>query len=89
VLLTDFLVFNRSVRVSPEGDGGPGEFVLPRAITDLDVIELPYCYNVFSFHFAALDYTRPERNQYAYFMEGFDHAWTNPGNRRFVDLHQP
>ncbi len=84
VRLTDFQVFNKSVRVNPEGNCGADGFVLPRAVNEVEVIELPYCYNVFSFQFAALDYTRPERNQYAYFMEGFDQDWTYPGNRRFV-----
>ncbi|HEX2867407.1 MAG TPA: two-component regulator propeller domain-containing protein [Ignavibacteriales bacterium] len=31
--------------------------------------------NFFSFEFAALDYTNPEQNRYAYKLEGFDDDW--------------
>ncbi|MCP5048200.1 MAG: SpoIIE family protein phosphatase [bacterium] len=32
---------------------------------------------VFSFQFAALDFTRPEKNQYAFKMEGVDNDWVH------------
>ncbi|HRU91850.1 MAG TPA: hybrid sensor histidine kinase/response regulator transcription factor, partial [Candidatus Marinimicrobia bacterium] len=39
----------------------------------------------FSFEFAALDYSCPQKNQYAYIMEGFDHDWRRTdANRRFA-----
>ena len=37
--------------------------------------------NFFEFEFAALSYSQPERNQYAYMLEGFDQDWI--GTRRF------
>jgi hypothetical protein len=37
-----------------------------------------------TFEFVALDYTNPEKNQYAYMMEGFDETWIDAGARRFV-----
>ncbi len=40
--------------------------------------------HVFSFEFAALDYTSPERNRYAYKLEGFDEDWISSGERRFA-----
>jgi LytS/YehU family sensor histidine kinase len=40
--------------------------------------------NFFSFEFAALNYTQPERQQYAYMLEGFDKDWIVAGNRRYV-----
>lgn len=36
------------------------------------------------FEYAALDFTRPERNLYAYKLEGFDEAWQQTGNRNFA-----
>ncbi|HEY73315.1 MAG TPA: GAF domain-containing protein [Thermoflexia bacterium] len=39
--------------------------------------------NFFEFEFAALSYTQPERNQYAYMLEGFDEEWNYIGARRF------
>jgi signal transduction histidine kinase/streptogramin lyase len=41
--------------------------------------------NYLSFEFAALDYTIPEKNQYAYRMEGLDKDWVYAGSRRHAD----
>ncbi len=48
--------------------------------------ELPLSYRdaVISFEFAALDYAHPDRNQYAYKLEGFDADWVAAGTRRAV-----
>jgi hypothetical protein len=47
-------------------------------------ISLPYDENFLSFEFAALSYISPERNQYAYMMEGLDKDWVYSGTRRYV-----
>ncbi len=39
----------------------------------------------FSFEFASLDYTNSYKNNYAYFLEGFDKEWIYSGTRRFVN----
>jgi signal transduction histidine kinase/ligand-binding sensor domain-containing protein len=70
----------------------------PLAITALKVLEetvyrdlspdqhirLSYQDNFLSFDFAALDYTMPEKNQYAYQMEGLDRDWVYAGTRRYA-----
>ena len=38
-------------------------------------LTLSYQDSVFSFEFAALNYSSPEKNQYAYMMEGVDKDW--------------
>jgi ligand-binding sensor domain-containing protein/signal transduction histidine kinase len=38
--------------------------------------------NFFEFELAALSYTRPEKNQYGYKLEGFDKEWNYIGTRR-------
>ncbi len=40
--------------------------------------------NVISFEFAALDFSRPDEQQYAYMLEGFDKNWIMAGQRRYV-----
>ncbi len=45
-------------------------------------IILNYTENYFSFEFAALDYTNPQENKYAYYLEGFEDDWTFSGTRR-------
>ncbi len=47
-------------------------------------ITLTYKDNFFAFEFAALDYTDPARNQYAYQLEGFDRDWIACGSRRYA-----
>ncbi len=55
----------------------------------LTEIELDYTDDMVSFEFAALEYTAPERNRYAYKLEGFDRDWVNAGTARtatYTDL---
>lgn len=40
--------------------------------------------NSFTIEFAALEYTNPLRNKYAYQMEGISDEWVDIGNRKFV-----
>ncbi|MFP4302535.1 MAG: two-component regulator propeller domain-containing protein [Spirochaetaceae bacterium] len=37
-----------------------------------------------SFEFVGLEYEAPERNEYAYMLEGFDRDWINAGSRNFA-----
>ena len=56
-------------------------------LTDLPAdaaIELSYQENFIAFDFAALDYAAPEKNQYAYRLEGFDPDWVYAGTRRYA-----
>ncbi len=79
VVFTDFRIFNRSVPVSKRTDE---RSILTQSITETQELVLSYKDTVFSFEFAALDYTIPEKNQYAYKMEGFDQEWNEIGVRR-------
>ncbi len=47
-------------------------------------IRLPYDENFIAFEFAALSYIDPERNQYAYKLEGIDKDWVYSGTRRYA-----
>ncbi len=47
-------------------------------------ISLSHTENFFALAFAALDYTQPEKNRYAFKLEGFDREWNYSGNRRFA-----
>ncbi|GAB4043699.1 hybrid sensor histidine kinase/response regulator transcription factor [Spirosoma jeollabukense] len=56
----------------------------PRLITD-SVITLNHDENFLSIGFAALAYTQPERNQYAYQLVGVDKNWVQNGNRHLAN----
>ncbi len=40
--------------------------------------------HTFTIEFAALEFTNPEKNRYAYMLEGVSDDWIETGNRRFV-----
>ncbi len=62
VYLTAFKIFNEAL-------------ILPDPIPPGKPIELSHSQNFFSFEFVALNYTLPEKNRYAYMIEGFDRDW--------------
>lgn len=51
---------------------------------ETDSLELSYSQNFFSFEFAALDFTNPLDNQYAYILDGFDSDWHYVDSRRRI-----
>ena len=69
VVVTRFDVFNESQHVD---------------LTGRTPIELSYQQDVISFEFSAFDFQAPQKNQYAYKLEGFDDDWIQSGNRRYV-----
>ncbi len=77
VVITVFSLFNKPVAV---GSDSP----LKKQITATNAIVLSYRQSVFSLQFAALNYTLPTKNQYAYQMEGFDSDWVTAGAKRDV-----
>ncbi len=78
VVLTDFQIFNKPV---PLG----GDSVLQKPIWAIDALTLSHKDSVFSFEFAALAYTVPDKNRYRYKMEGFEKDWNEVGSdRRFA-----
>jgi ligand-binding sensor domain-containing protein/serine phosphatase RsbU (regulator of sigma subunit) len=72
VSLTNFKVFG-------------SELKLDTNITFKKQINLSYTQNIFSIDFVALDYSSPEKNQFAYKLEGFDNDWIYSGQRRFAN----
>ncbi len=55
---------------------------LTQALAETREITLSYEHQVFSFEFAALDYTAPAKNRYAYKMENFNRDWQQVGTSR-------
>jgi ligand-binding sensor domain-containing protein/signal transduction histidine kinase len=75
VVITDFRLFNEKVNVG--GTDSP----LQKQISMTKSLTLTYKQSVLTFSFAALDFSNPQKNQYAYRMEKFDKDWTYCGNR--------
>lgn len=62
VYFTTFKIFNE-------------ELPIPDPIPSDQTISFKYSQNFFSFEFVALNYTAPEKNKYAYKLDGFDIDW--------------
>jgi len=70
IVITEIMIFNETYQTS---------------ISEPIDLELSYKDNFLSFDFAALDYTAPSLNQYAYMMEGLDQDWVDAGTRHHAD----
>jgi signal transduction histidine kinase len=82
VRFTDFKLFNSSVPLQTQT--AEEIFTLNKSIHTLSNIELAYNQDVITFEFAGLNFFSPEKNSYAYLLEGFDNGWVYAGNRRDV-----
>lgn len=74
VVLTGLEIFNKKIRTQANG-------VLPKAIDHLKEIHLSHKENVVTLTYAALSYCTPQKNQYAYMLEGFDKGWNYVGSQ--------
>lgn len=78
LVITNFQLFNKEVAVAKtENDPSP----LKESITETKSIELSYKNSFFSFDFASLNYSSPDKKQYAYMLEGFDEDWNEVGTQ--------
>lgn len=68
VIITDMLVFNEAV--TPQKSN-----ILSRSISETKHISISHQESVVSFKFVAPNYISPQKNRYAYKMEGFDRNW--------------
>ncbi len=76
VVLTDLKIFNRRAVVGALGSP------LEKTITETSTLQLSYRHNMVTFEFAALNFVIPEKNRYAYKLEGFDSLWNEVGAQR-------
>ena len=79
VYITDFQIFNKPVTYAVPGSQ------FPTYISEAKKIKLNWNQSVFSFSFAAINYTYPKKSQYSYIMEGFEKDWNyTDASRRYV-----
>ncbi len=75
VVLTNFKIFNKDVPIGEHGSP------LQQQIGLSDSLEFSYANDVITFEFSALNFLLPEKNQYAYKMEGFEKEWNYVGTK--------
>lgn len=78
IVVTDFRLQNRPVDTYNQLLNNP-------RLSQNERIELSYTHHSLSFEFAALDFSNPSKNQYAYMLEGLEDTWTYcDANHRFA-----
>lgn len=75
VILTDLKLFNKPVPIG-------GKSPLKKHISVTTEITLNSKQSVFTIDFAALSYTCPQKNQYAYKLEGLEDDWNYVGDQK-------
>ncbi|MDO1514461.1 two-component regulator propeller domain-containing protein [Maribacter confluentis] len=76
VYFTDLKLFNKSV--SPTAKNSP----ISKSINEVEQLTLKPNQFVFTLEFAAINFTRANNNEYAYYLEGFEDNWNYVGNTR-------
>ncbi|WP_445737389.1 two-component regulator propeller domain-containing protein [Mariniflexile sp.] len=73
---TGLKLFNKEVL--PGKENSP----LKQVLAETDEIKLNHTQSVFTIEYSGVSYTRPEKNQYAYYLEGLEKSWNYVGNLR-------
>lgn len=78
VVLTEFKINEKAEQIGDENSS------LTKPISETDEVVLNHNQSLFSFEFIGLNYSRPDKNEYAYMLEGLNKEWLYIGNRREV-----
>ncbi|QZK90073.1 response regulator [Flavobacterium sp. CHNK8] len=73
---SDFKLFNKSVK--PNEENAP----LTKVISQTKEIVLNHAQSVFTIEYVGINYNYSKKNQYAYYLEGFEKDWNYVGNNR-------
>ncbi len=78
ICITDLLISNESIEnLDPDDRNNKSLYALPYS----ESIKLTSRDKVLTFVFSAMDFKAPKKNEYAYFLEGFDNSWNEVGSR--------
>ena len=77
--ITGFKVFYNTI---DHRDTINGRVILKHTIEETDTVILKANEKAFSIQYSGLHYSDPGRNQYAYYLEGFEEKYNNAGNIR-------
>ncbi|MBK8806721.1 MAG: response regulator [Bacteroidales bacterium] len=62
----------------------PGSEILPKSLSALDTLKIPYNHNVWGLTFGTICFDDPGAVEYAYKLNGFDNHWNNIGQKQEV-----
>ncbi len=61
---------------------GSSELLKNQSVADLKTIQLNYEQAALTVHYTALEYSFPDKIEYAYYLEGWDHRWNYVGKTK-------
>lgn len=78
-VITSFSISNKPIK---RGQKFNDRVIFNQAIYETKELELQYDENSISFEFAALHYSAPSKNKFAYKLEGFDKSWVYTNSKK-------
>ena len=81
VVFTNMTLFNKDVNIDSIYSG---KVILDKAFNRTKSVRLKYAQNIFSIGFSGMNFMLPEKNRYAYKLEGFNDEWLEVDGR----IHQ-
>ena len=76
IYLKNLKVFNEEIKPATE------KSTLTKVLSQTDSITLTSKQSVFTIEYAGINFTRPEENQYAYYLDGYEEDWNYVGEAR-------
>lgn len=74
IIITDFLLFNKSVLPNTKYSNG---LMLNKCICNIDSINLSYRNKVIGFKFTSSDFSNPDKVKFEYRLKGFEESWNS------------
>lgn len=74
--LSSLKIFNE--KIEPNNDNSP----LNKVLSETKSLTLNSNQSVFTLEYGAINYTRPEKIEFAYFLEGYENDWNYVGKKR-------
>ena len=78
VVFTNMTLFNKDVNIDSTYSG---KIILDKALNHTKSVRLKYSQNIFSIGFSGMNFMLPEKNRYAYKLEGFNDEWLEVDGR--------
>jgi signal transduction histidine kinase/ligand-binding sensor domain-containing protein/DNA-binding response OmpR family regulator len=63
------------------------QYIANKASDSITALRIPYNEAILSFHFTALEYSSPEKINYAYYMQGWDKGWNYTGHVKTINYN--
>lgn len=71
-MFSDIQIFNKEIRINEDFDK---HIPLDKSINEINLIRLNHKENNFAIRFTGIHFQKPDKNQFAYKLDGYDNSW--------------